>query len=95
MFQLLKCTDIGDTVDCAVNIFPMYLQSQCVGMPRLVLKTLYKLSESPDTVSRGSGGEGAAEGMARSPCSLSFPSVPCSSPGHAGEPSLLGSCSPS
>ncbi|NXK80278.1 MROH5 protein, partial [Amazona guildingii] len=46
--EVLKYTDLSDTVDRAVAIFPMYLQSQCVGMRSLVLKTLYGLSERPD-----------------------------------------------
>lgn len=53
---MLKCTNTGDTVDRAMSIFPMYLQSQCVGMPRLVLQTLYGLSERPCMVRGGPRG---------------------------------------
>ncbi|XP_061314399.1 maestro heat-like repeat-containing protein family member 7 isoform X2 [Pezoporus flaviventris] len=50
--EMLKCRAISDTLDYAVDIFPMYLQSQCRGMSRLVLKSLYGLSERPDTAEK-------------------------------------------
>lgn len=52
VFQMLDCTDLSDELDCALGIFPMYLQSQCLGMPSLVLRGILKLTQMPDTVSR-------------------------------------------
>lgn len=52
VFQMLDCTDLREELDCALGIFPMYLQSQCLGMPTLVLRGILKLTKMPDTVSR-------------------------------------------
>ena len=57
VFQMLGCTSLSEELDRALEIFPMYLQSQCLGMPSLVLRGLLRLSERPDTVSRGQQGQ--------------------------------------
>lgn len=54
---MLGCTNLSEELDCALEIFPMYLQSQCVGMPSLVLRAILRLTERPDTVSRGQPGD--------------------------------------
>lgn len=57
VFQMLDCTNLSEELDCALEIFPIYLQSQCLGMPSLVLRAILRLTERPDTVSRGQPGQ--------------------------------------
>lgn len=57
VFQMLGCTNLSEDVDRALEIFPMYLQSQCLGMPSLVLRAILKLTKRPSTVSRGQLGQ--------------------------------------
>ncbi|KFW03095.1 hypothetical protein N327_04497, partial [Fulmarus glacialis] len=49
LIEMLDCTSLSEELDCALEIFPMYLQSQCVGMPSLVLRAILRLTERPDT----------------------------------------------
>ncbi|XP_040449319.1 uncharacterized protein LOC121087890 [Falco naumanni] len=49
VFQMVGCTDLSEELDCALAIFPTYLQSQCLGMPTLVLRAILRLTERPDT----------------------------------------------
>ncbi|XP_074951539.1 maestro heat-like repeat-containing protein family member 6 [Phalacrocorax aristotelis] len=49
LVEMLGCTSLSEELDRALEIFPMYLQSQCLGMPSLVLRGLLRLSERPDT----------------------------------------------
>ncbi|NXR04710.1 MROH7 protein, partial [Sagittarius serpentarius] len=46
--EMLGCTDLSEELDRALEIFPMYLQSQCLGMPSLVLRAILRLTERPD-----------------------------------------------
>ncbi|XP_014814885.1 PREDICTED: maestro heat-like repeat-containing protein family member 7 [Calidris pugnax] len=46
--EMLGSVDLGEDLACALELFPMYLQSQCVGMPNLVLQGILKLTERPD-----------------------------------------------
>ncbi|KFQ89073.1 hypothetical protein N337_04287, partial [Phoenicopterus ruber ruber] len=48
LIEMLGCTDLNEELDCALEIFPMYLQSQCLGMPSLVLRGILRLTERPD-----------------------------------------------
>lgn len=57
VFQMLGCTDLNEELNRALEIFPTYLQSQCLGMPSLVLRGILRLTETPDTVSRGQPGQ--------------------------------------
>ena len=57
---MLGCTDLSEELDRALNIFPTCLQSQCLGMHNLVLRGVLMLTETPDTVSRGSQGNCAS-----------------------------------
>ncbi|NWX81301.1 MROH5 protein, partial [Alca torda] len=50
--EMLGCTDLSEHVDRALEIFPMYLQSQCLGMPSLVLRAILKLTKRPDMARR-------------------------------------------
>ncbi|NXN62330.1 MROH5 protein, partial [Rynchops niger] len=47
--EMLGCIDLSEDVDHALEIFPMYLQSQCLGMPSLVLRAILKLTKRPST----------------------------------------------
>ncbi|KFW62464.1 hypothetical protein AS28_10154, partial [Pygoscelis adeliae] len=49
LVEMLGCTDLNEELDRALEIFPMYLQSQCLGMPSLVLRGILRLIEMPDT----------------------------------------------
>lgn len=57
VFQMLDFTNISEELVRALEIFPIYLQSQCLGMPSLVLRAILRLTERPDTVSRGQPGQ--------------------------------------
>ncbi|NXI38761.1 MROH5 protein, partial [Galbula dea] len=46
--EMLAYTNLSEELDHALEIFPMYLRSQCVGMPSLVLKAILRLTERPD-----------------------------------------------
>ncbi|NXH75244.1 MROH7 protein, partial [Hydrobates tethys] len=48
LIEMLDCDDLSEEVDCALEVFPMYLQSQCLGMPCLVLRGILRLTEKPD-----------------------------------------------
>ncbi|KAM6059104.1 maestro heat-like repeat-containing protein family member 7 isoform 2-T2 [Theristicus caerulescens] len=48
LIEMLGCTDLGEELDRALEIFPIYLQSQCLGMPSLVLRGILRLTERPD-----------------------------------------------
>ncbi|NXV12526.1 MROH5 protein, partial [Cepphus grylle] len=50
--EMLSCTDLSEDVDRALEIFPMYLQSQCLGMPSLVLRAILKLTKRPGMARR-------------------------------------------
>ncbi|NXX05054.1 MROH5 protein, partial [Larus smithsonianus] len=50
--EMLGCTNLSEDVDRALEIFPMYLQSQCLGMPSLVLRAILKLTKRPSTARR-------------------------------------------
>ncbi|KFZ51617.1 hypothetical protein N338_06296, partial [Podiceps cristatus] len=52
VFQMLGCTDLGEELDRALNIFPSYLQSQYLGMHSLVLRGVLRLTRRPDTARR-------------------------------------------
>ncbi|XP_052632027.1 maestro heat-like repeat-containing protein family member 6 [Harpia harpyja] len=47
--EMLNCTNLSEELDRALEIFPVYLQSQCLGMPSLVLRAILRLTERPDT----------------------------------------------
>ncbi|NXI58129.1 MROH7 protein, partial [Chloroceryle aenea] len=47
--EMLGCTDLSEELDRALEIFPIYLQSSCLGMPSLVLRAILRLTERPDT----------------------------------------------
>ncbi|NXS68455.1 MROH1 protein, partial [Pandion haliaetus] len=47
--EMLSCTNLSEELDHALEIFPMYLRSQCLGMPTLVLRAILRLTERPDT----------------------------------------------
>ncbi|XP_075370097.1 maestro heat-like repeat-containing protein family member 6 [Mycteria americana] len=49
LIEMLGCTDINEELDRALEVFPMYLRSQCLGMPSLVLRGILRLTERPDT----------------------------------------------
>ncbi|NXT96457.1 MROH7 protein, partial [Anhinga rufa] len=49
LVEMLDCTSLSEELDRALEIFPMYLQSQCLGMPSLVLRGILRLTERPDT----------------------------------------------
>lgn len=57
VFQMLGCTHLSEDLDRVLEIFPMYLQSQCLGMPSLVLRGIHKLTEMSDVVSEGQPGQ--------------------------------------
>lgn len=57
VFQMLGCTDLSEELDRALEIFPTYLRSQCLGMLSLVLRAILRLTERPDTVSSGQPGQ--------------------------------------
>ncbi|XP_037243121.1 maestro heat-like repeat-containing protein family member 7 isoform X4 [Falco rusticolus] len=48
--EMVGCIGLSEELDCALAIFPTYLQSQCLGMPTLVLRAILRLTERPDTV---------------------------------------------
>ncbi|KFV19825.1 hypothetical protein N340_07250, partial [Tauraco erythrolophus] len=48
LIEMLGCTNLNKELDCALEIFPTYLKSQCPEMPRLVLRGILTLSERPD-----------------------------------------------
>ncbi|NXG81865.1 MROH1 protein, partial [Stercorarius parasiticus] len=50
--EMLGCTELSEDVDRALEIFPMYLQSQCLGMPSLVLRAILKLTKRPGMARR-------------------------------------------
>ncbi|KFP35092.1 hypothetical protein N324_06537, partial [Chlamydotis macqueenii] len=52
LIEMLDCTDLSQELDRALAIFPMYLQSQCLGMSSLVLRGILRLTERPDTARR-------------------------------------------
>ncbi|NXE14817.1 MROH7 protein, partial [Lophotis ruficrista] len=52
LIEMLDCTDLSRELDRALAIFPMYLQSQCLGMSSLVLRGILRLTERPDTARR-------------------------------------------
>ena len=64
VFQMVGCIGLSEELDCALAIFPTYLQSQCLGMPTLVLRAILRLTERPDTVSRGQLGQPGQQPMA-------------------------------
>ncbi|XP_064012740.1 maestro heat-like repeat-containing protein family member 7 isoform X1 [Pogoniulus pusillus] len=47
--EILERSDCEDEVDCALGILDVYLRSQCLGMPSLVLRAILRLTERPDT----------------------------------------------
>ncbi|XP_049652974.1 maestro heat-like repeat-containing protein family member 6 [Accipiter gentilis] len=47
--EMLDFTNISEELVRALEIFPIYLQSQCLGMPSLVLRAILRLTERPDT----------------------------------------------
>ncbi|XP_064012123.1 maestro heat-like repeat-containing protein family member 7 [Pogoniulus pusillus] len=47
--EILERSDSEDEVDRALGILDMYLRSQCLGMPSLVLRAILRLTERPDT----------------------------------------------
>ncbi|NWH52387.1 MROH5 protein, partial [Fregata magnificens] len=49
LIEMLGGTDLNEELDRALEIFPMYLQSQCLGMPSMVLRGILRLTERPDT----------------------------------------------
>ncbi|NXU29718.1 MROH7 protein, partial [Thalassarche chlororhynchos] len=49
LIEMLGCTDLSEELDRALEIFPTYLQSQCLGMPSLVLRGILRLTKRPDT----------------------------------------------
>ncbi|KAF1537889.1 Maestro heat-like repeat-containing protein family member 7, partial [Eudyptula albosignata] len=49
LVEMLGCTDLNEELNRALEIFPTYLQSQCLGMPSLVLRGILRLTETPDT----------------------------------------------
>ncbi|KFQ93517.1 hypothetical protein Y956_07424, partial [Nipponia nippon] len=52
LIEMLGCTDLSEELDRALEIFPMYLRSQCLGMPSLVLRGILRLTERPDAAKR-------------------------------------------
>ncbi|NXQ90619.1 MROH7 protein, partial [Nyctibius grandis] len=48
LVEMLGCTDFDEELDRVLEIFPMYLRSQCPGMPSLVLGGIRTLLERPD-----------------------------------------------
>ncbi|NXJ36605.1 MROH7 protein, partial [Ciconia maguari] len=48
LIEMLGCTDLNEELDRALEIFSMYLRSQCLGMPSLVLRGILRLTERPD-----------------------------------------------
>ncbi|NXL44764.1 MROH5 protein, partial [Podilymbus podiceps] len=52
LVEMLGCTDITEELDRALEIFPIYLQSQCLGMPSLVLRGILGLTERPNTAKK-------------------------------------------
>ncbi|KFQ22620.1 hypothetical protein N331_08380, partial [Merops nubicus] len=46
--EMLDCDDLSDQLDRGLGIFPTYLQSQCRGMPSLVLRAILRLTKRPD-----------------------------------------------
>ncbi|NXW04396.1 MROH7 protein, partial [Fregetta grallaria] len=49
LIEMLGCTDLSEELDSALEIFPIYLRSQCLGMPSLVLRGILGLTQRPDT----------------------------------------------
>ncbi|NWQ96345.1 MROH7 protein, partial [Burhinus bistriatus] len=52
LIEMLDCANLSEHLDRALEIFPMYLQSQCVGMRCLVLRGILRLTERPDMASK-------------------------------------------
>ncbi|NXY67026.1 MROH5 protein, partial [Glareola pratincola] len=50
--EMLGCGDRSEDLDRALEIFPRYLQSQCLGVPSLVLRAILKLTQRPSTARR-------------------------------------------
>ncbi|NXS45435.1 MROH7 protein, partial [Balaeniceps rex] len=48
LVEMLDCADLNKELDRALEIFPMYLRSQCLGMPSLVLRGILRLTKRPD-----------------------------------------------
>ncbi|NWR67102.1 MROH5 protein, partial [Bucorvus abyssinicus] len=46
--EMLDCMDLSEDLDRVLEIFPIYLQSQCMGMSSLVLRAILRLTERPD-----------------------------------------------
>ncbi|NXI95085.1 MROH1 protein, partial [Psophia crepitans] len=46
--EMLGCTDLNRELDRVLEIFPTYLQSQCLGMPSVVLRGILRLTRRPD-----------------------------------------------
>ncbi|KGL90093.1 Maestro heat-like repeat-containing protein family member 1, partial [Charadrius vociferus] len=65
LVEMLGCTDLSEDLDRALKIFPMYLRSQCLGMPSLVLRGILRLTKMPDMVA---GGESGGHGEGYHPC---------------------------
>ncbi|NXX22755.1 MROH7 protein, partial [Podargus strigoides] len=48
LIEMLGCIKLKEELNRVLEIFPMYLQSQCLGMPSLVLRGILKLTKRPD-----------------------------------------------
>ncbi|GAB0194588.1 maestro heat-like repeat-containing protein family member 6 [Grus japonensis] len=48
LVEMLGCTDLNEELDRVLEIFPTYLQSQCLGMPSLALRGILTLIKKPD-----------------------------------------------
>ncbi|XP_054033841.1 uncharacterized protein LOC128899358 [Dryobates pubescens] len=47
--ETVECSDCEEELQRALKILAMYLQSQCLGMPSLVLRAILRLTQRPDT----------------------------------------------
>ncbi|NXN75754.1 MROH1 protein, partial [Himantopus himantopus] len=52
LIEMLGCSDFSEDLDHALEIFPTYLQSQCLGMPSLVLRGILRLTETPNVAQK-------------------------------------------
>ncbi|NXK03941.1 MROH7 protein, partial [Herpetotheres cachinnans] len=50
--EMVGCTDLSEELDRALEIFPTYLRSQCLGIPTLVLRAILRLTERPETAKK-------------------------------------------
>ncbi|KFV08904.1 hypothetical protein N339_08077, partial [Pterocles gutturalis] len=56
LVEMLDCDDLNEEeLDRALETFRTYLQSQCLGMPSLVLRGILKLTQKPDVARRTLG----------------------------------------